>query len=81
MIEFDSFDSAAQAIHQAPTLLDKVNYTKWASTKTIQSKNKFTPKPPPTPEHRAIMVQYNEEKDENQIRNLAMLVSPPSAVR
>jgi len=81
LIEFDSFDSAAQAIHQTPTLLDKVTYTKWSNVKTIQSKNKFTPKPPPTPEHRAIMVQYNEEKDENQIRNLAMLVSRPSAVR
>ena len=36
---------------------------------------------PPSPEHRSIMVQYETEKDQNQIRNLAMMVADPTGVR
>merc|ERR1712123_562357 len=78
LVEMETFDQAATVIHQGAKLANIV-HTKWSAQSKIKSR--FTPKPPPSPEHRAIMIQYTEHKDENQIRNLAMLVAPPTAVR
>ena len=79
LVEMETFNQAASVIHQGAKL-PAIAHTKWSTQNKIKVRT-FTPKPPPSPEHRAIMVQYTEHKDENQIRNLAMMVAPPTAVR
>ena len=81
-IEMASFQEAAELIKVLREANSTISMADWAKEETLhrpkENKNRSAP---PSPEHRVLCCYFKNSIDQNSLRNLALRVAQPTAVR